>query len=134
MLLQIPVFIAFYQVLGETIELRGAPFIGWITDLSQPDSLFRFSTDIFLIGNSFNLLPLLMMASMVVQQKMTPQSGMAIEQQKMMALMPIFFGFIFYKMPSGLVLYWFTSNILSILQQMYVRSKHTAPPLEPEVE
>ncbi len=134
MLLQIPVFIAFYQVLGETIELRGAPFIGWITDLSQPDSLFRFSTDIFLIGNSFNLLPLLMMASMVIQQKMTPQSGMASEQQKMMALMPIFFGFIFYKMPSGLVLYWFTSNILSILQQMYVRSKHTAPPPEPEVE
>lgn len=124
MLLQIPVFIAFYQVLGETIELRGAPFIGWIQDLSKPDALFVFPSTLPVIGNSFNLLPLLMMASMVIQQKLTPQSGVNPEQQKIFALMPIIFGFIFYKMPSGLVLYWFLSNILSILQQLYVRSRH----------
>lgn len=124
MLCQIPVFIAFYQVLGETIELRGAPFIGWITDLSQPDRLVTFAHSFPIIGDSFNLLPLLMMASMVIQQKMTPQSGVSAEQQKIFQFMPVIFGFIFYKMPSGLVLYWFLSNVLSILQQIYVRSRH----------
>lgn len=121
MLLQIPIFIAFYQVLNETIELRGAPFIGWITDLSEPDRLAVFGFSLPLIGNSFNLLPLLMIASMVLQQRLTPQTGTTPEQQKIFNFMPLIFGFIFYKMPSGLVLYWFLNNMLSIFQQVFVK-------------
>ena len=121
MLLQIPVFIAFYQVLNEAVELRGAPFIGWITDLSEPDHLFMLKASFPLIGNSFNLLPLLMTVSMVVQQRMTPQSGVTPEQQKMFAFMPLIFCFVFYNMPSGLVLYWLLNNVLSIVQQGLVK-------------
>lgn len=121
MLLQIPVFIAFYQVLNEAIELRGAPFIGWITDLSEPDALFRFGFSLPVIGDSFNLLPILMIGSMVWQQKLTPQAAGPPEQQKIMQFMPLIFGFIFYPMPSGLVLYWFLNNVLSIVQQVFVR-------------
>lgn len=121
MLLQIPIFIAFYQVLSEAIELRGAPFVGWIQNLAEPDRLFMLPFSLPLLGDSFNLLPLFMIASMVVQQKMTPQSGVTPEQQKIFAFMPLIFGFIFYKMPSGLVLYWFLNNVLSIIQQGFVQ-------------
>lgn len=121
MLLQIPIFIAFYQVLNEAIELKGAPFIGWVHDLSEPDRLFMLPFSLPVLGDSFNLLPLFMIASMVIQQKMTPQSGATAEQQKIFAFMPLIFGFIFYRMPSGLVLYWFLNNVLSIVQQMFVQ-------------
>ncbi len=121
MVLQIPIFIAFYQVLNEAIELKGAPFIGWIHNLAEPDRLFMFPFSLPVVGDSFNLLPLFMIASMVVQQKMTPQSGVSPEQQKVFAFMPLVFGFIFYNMPSGLVLYWFLNNVLSIIQQGFVK-------------
>ncbi|MBI3312773.1 MAG: membrane protein insertase YidC [Candidatus Omnitrophica bacterium] len=121
MVFQIPVFIAFYQVLNEAIELKGAPFIFWIHDLSEPDRLFQFSFNIPFLGDAFNLLPLLMIGSMVWQQKLTPQSGATPEQTKMFAFMPVIFGFIFYKMPSGLVLYWFLNNMLSIIHQTFVK-------------
>ncbi len=121
MLLQIPIFIAFYQVLSDMIELRGAPFVFWMRDLAAPDRLWTFSFSIPFIGNAFNLLPLLMLASMVWQQKLTPMAGSTPEQTKMMQFMPIMFGFLFYKMPSGLVLYWFISNVLSIIHQVFVK-------------
>ncbi len=121
MLLQIPIFFAFYRVLSEAIELHGAPFIGWITDLSAPDRLFTFPFDIPLIGDGLNVLPILMLLSMFWQQKLTPQAGATPEQTKIMAFMPLIFGFIFYKMPSGLVLYWFVSNVLSIIHQVFVK-------------
>lgn len=121
MVIQIPVFIAFYQVLSETIELKGAPFMFWINDLSEPDRLFTFPFSIPFLGDSFHLLPILMLISMIWQQKLTPQAGGTPEQAKMMAFMPIIFGFIFYKMPSGLVLYWFVNNMLSIIHQVFVK-------------
>ncbi len=121
MLLQIPIFIAFYQVLSDAVEIKGAPFIGWISDLSEPDRLFLFPASFPLIGNSFNLLPLLMLGSMYWQQKLTPQAGATPEQTKIMNFMPLIFGFVFYSMPSGLVLYWFVNNVLSIIHQIFVK-------------
>lgn len=122
MLLQIPVFIAFYQVLAETAELRGEPFIFWIRDLSAQDRAFTLPFVIPFLGDAVNILPLLMLGSMVWQQKLTPASGPP-EQQKMMMIMPVVFGFIFYSLPSGLVLYWFVNNMLSIFHQLFVKGK-----------
>jgi YidC/Oxa1 family membrane protein insertase len=121
MVAQIPIFIAFYQVLNETIELKGASFVLWIHDLSLPDKLFQFPFDIPFVGNAFNLLPLLMIGSMVWQQKLTPQMNSSPEQAKMMQFMPVMFGFFFYQMPSGLVLYWFVNNMLTIFHQLVIK-------------
>ncbi len=121
MLLQIPIFIAFYQVLSETIELKGAPFIFWIHDLAEPDKLFSFPANLPLLGDSFHLLPFLMIGSMFWQQKLTPQASTSPEQAQMMQFMPVIFGFLFYKMPSGLVLYWFVNNLLTILHQIFIK-------------
>ncbi len=104
MFLQIPVFIALFNVLQKAIELRGAPFVLWITDLSVKDP--------------FYVLPIVMGATMVLQQKMTP-SAMDPKQAKMMMLMPIVFTFMFLSFSSGLVLYWLVNNILGIAQQFY---------------
>ena len=116
MFVQIPVFIALFTVLRNAIELRYAGFL-WIADLSTAENLFAGS--IPFIG-SLNILPLLMSVSMIWQQKMTPQAATTpeqIQQQKMMMfMMPIMMLFFFYKMPSGLVLYWTTSNLLMIAQ------------------
>ena len=121
MLVQIPIFIAFYQVLNETIELKGAPFFGWIRDLSEPDRLIAFPFTLPFIGDSFNVLPLFMLASMYWQQKLSPQTAATPEQTKMFAFMPLIFGVLFYSMPSGLVLYWFVNNVLSIIHQVFVK-------------
>ena len=116
MFVQIPVFIALFTVLRNAIELRYAGFL-WIADLSTAENLF--AGQIPFIG-SLNILPLLMSASMIWQQKLTPQAATTpeqIQQQKMMMfMMPIMMLFFFYKMPSGLVLYWTTSNLLMIAQ------------------
>ncbi|MDF7805835.1 membrane protein insertase YidC [Pontiellaceae bacterium B12219] len=117
MVVQIPVFIALFTVLRNAIELRYSSFL-WIADLSQPENLFAGS--IPLIG-SLNILPLLMSASMIWQQKLsTPATAATPEQQQqqkmMMFMMPIMMLFFFYSMPSGLVLYWTTSNLLMIGQ------------------
>jgi YidC/Oxa1 family membrane protein insertase len=122
MVMQIPIFISFYQVLAEAIELKGAPFIYWVQDLAEPDRLFRLPVEIPFLGDSFNLLPLLMLGSMIYQQKLSPQMGSTPEQAKMMAwMMPIMFGAMFYKMPCGLVLYWFINNLLSIIHQVVIK-------------
>ncbi|OGW85641.1 MAG: hypothetical protein A3C35_02075 [Omnitrophica bacterium RIFCSPHIGHO2_02_FULL_46_11] len=123
MVLQIPIFIAFYQVLAQTAELKGAPFIFWIKDLSEPDAAWLLPFALPFLGANVNILPLLMLGSMVWQQRLTPQTGGTKEQQQMMMFMPIIFGFIFYNLPSGLVLYWFVNNMLSIFHQLFVKGK-----------
>jgi YidC/Oxa1 family membrane protein insertase len=127
LLLQMPVFIALYNVLSNTIELRGAPFVGWINDLSVPDTLFRWGTSVPLIGNEFHLLPILMGGAMVYQSKLggSPTGeGVPATQTKMMSyLMPVIFTIFFYGMPSGLVLYWLVNNVLSIVQQYFVQKE-----------
>ena len=104
MLLTFPVLLAFYSLLSEAIELRGAPFVWWIKDLAAADPYYVF--------------PILMGASQVLQQRMMPTTGVDPVQQKMMLFMPIIFTFLFLTSPAGLAIYWFASNVLVILQQV----------------
>ncbi|WP_440616139.1 membrane protein insertase YidC [Cysteiniphilum sp. 6C5] len=110
-LIQIPVFIALYWVLLESVQLRQAPFIFWIHDLASKDPYF--------------ILPILMGISMFVQQKISPTSADPT-QAKIMMLMPVIFTVFFASFPSGLVLYWLTNNVISIAQQWYITKKYTA--------
>ena len=127
LLFQMPVFFALFNVLRNTIELRGAPFALWISDLSSPDVLFEFGFSIPFIGNEFHLLPILMGGAMVLQTKMgaspTGEAAPAAQTKMMTTMMPIMFTFFFYGMPSGLVLYWIVNNILTIVQQYYVHKE-----------
>jgi YidC/Oxa1 family membrane protein insertase len=102
---QIPIFIALYWVLLGSVELRQAPFFGWVTDLSVPDPWF--------------ILPLLMGGTMIIQMRLSPEPPDPI-QAKVMKVMPIVFSIFFFFFPAGLVLYWLVNNILSIAQQWYV--------------
>jgi len=121
MILQIPVFIALYEVLYVALELRHAPFMFWIKDLSAPDTLLVLPAALPMLGGSaFGPLPLLMGASMFIQQKMTPPA-MDPAQAKMMMFMPIIFTFMFLNFPTGLVLYWLVNNILQVGQQYYIQ-------------
>ncbi len=124
MIIQIPVFFALYRLLDYAIELRHAPFILWIQDLSAPDRLFRFPFSIPLMEPPYGIpvLTILMGASMFITQKMTPTPGDPT-QAKIMLLMPIIFTFIFINFPAGLVLYWLVQNVLSIGQQYYVNKR-----------
>jgi YidC/Oxa1 family membrane protein insertase len=128
LLLQMPIFIALYQALTKSIDLRGASFL-WIKDLSMPDAVAIPAT-LPLIGNHINILPLVMVVLMVFQQKVsTKVMGSAVteeqkQQQKMMLIMmPIMFGFIFYNMPSGMVLYWVVNTLLTIVEQSAILKK-----------
>ncbi len=103
LLLQMPILIAFYNLLAHAIELRHAPFALWIQDLSAKDPWY--------------VTPILMTATMWLQQQMTPATGDATTR-RMMAFLPLVFGFMFKDMPSGLVLYWLVQNVLSIAQQL----------------
>ena len=119
MLLQMPLLFALFIVFRSTIELRGAPFMLWIDDLSQPDALIPLPFTLPLYGNQISLLPLLMGVSMFVQQKMS--ATQANPQQKMMTqFMSVFFVVLFNKFPSGLNLYYTLFNVLTILQQKYM--------------
>ena len=120
-LLQMPVFFTLYGVLMRAIELRGAQFL-WIKDLASPDAFIVLSSNFPFIGNKINLLPLLMMAVSVVQQKMMTKGQPANDQQKAMAMvMPLVLGVIFYNFPSGLVLYFLTNTIFSFGVQMRLK-------------
>jgi YidC/Oxa1 family membrane protein insertase len=132
MLLQMPVFIALFNVFRYTIELRGAPFVGWINDLSQQDVLFPLPFTLPLIGNAFSLLPILMGAAMFAQSKLgqspTGQTSAAIPPG-FNTMLPIVFTVLFYKMPSGLVIYWIINTVMSVAQQYYIVKSHHAPPV-----
>ena len=125
MILQIPVFFALYRMLYQAIELRHAPFFLWINDLSAPDRLFHFSFSIPFMQPPYGIpvLTVIMGATMLLQQKMSPPPGDPT-QAKMMMLMPIVFTVIFINFSSGLVLYWLINNILSIGQQTYIQKKY----------
>jgi YidC/Oxa1 family membrane protein insertase len=129
MFLQMPIFIALYQTLMRFIDLKGASFL-WIKDLSEPDRLFIFPNSFPVIGNEFNFLPLIMIVTMLLQQKFTSvkqtQSGSTAQQQKMMSLfMAVFFGIIFYHMPSSLVLYWSVNSVIMLIFQVKVVGRPT---------
>ena len=121
MVIQIPVFFALYKALMFSIELRHAPFMLWLKDLSAPDALFGvIPAGLPLVGGfPVGPLPLLMGVTMFIQQKMTP-SNMDPAQAKMMMALPFVFTFMFLNFPSGLVLYWLVNNILTIAQQAYI--------------
>ncbi len=117
MIIQLPFFYAFYRVLNIAIELRHAPWL-WVPDLSSPESL------------PIHLLPIILIATQFLTQKLTPAAGVDPNQQRMMMMMPLFFGFMFYSASSGLVLYWLTGNVVGIAQQLIINRfmPHPAPP------
>ena len=123
MLMQIPVFFALYKVLLQAIELRHAPFMLWITDLSAPDRLF-IGIDLPYLGG-LPVLTLLMGGSMFLQQRMTPAPADPT-QAKIMMFLPVIFTFMFLNFASGLVLYWFVNNLLSVAQQYLINKKAAA--------
>lgn len=116
LLLQIPFFFAFYKVLSVAIELRGAEWL-WIRDLAAFDP--------------FYVLPVVMVVTQFVLQKMTPATTADPAQQKMMMFMPLLFGFLFLKASAGLVLYWLTGNVVSIVQQVFINRMTPAPAAAP---
>ena len=116
MLLQFPVFIGLFYALRSTIQLRQAPFFGWIDDLSVPETLFEIPG----LGLPFRVLPLIMGATMVLQQRITPMQADPAQAKMMMTVMPVMMTLIFYQFPSGLVLYWMVSNVLAISHQLWI--------------
>lgn len=125
LLLQMPIFISLYQGLIRSIELKGANFL-WIKDLSSPDSV-ALPFKLPFLGNEIHVLPLLMVGAMFLQQKIssasTPTTSQEQMQQQRIMLMvfPLFFGFLFYNFPSGLVLYWLTNTVLMVAEQSLIR-------------
>jgi YidC/Oxa1 family membrane protein insertase len=115
MVLQIPVFVGLYNALLNAVELRHAPFIGWIHDLSAPDRLGSIQLP-FVPHPGIPVLTLVMGVSMLVQQWMTPSAGDPAQQRAMM-IMPVVFTFMFINFPAGLTLYWLVNNLLTIGQQ-----------------
>lgn len=129
MLVQIPVFFALYKVLFITLEMRHAPFIWWIKDLSAPDPTNVFTLFGILPWDPpswlhVGVLPLLMGLSMFLQQKLNPQP-VDSSQQKIFLILPILFTYLLSSFPAGLVLYWTWSNILAMIQQAYIMRRHS---------
>ncbi len=122
MLVQIPVFFGFYNMLQYAVELRDQPFLGWVTDLSQPDTVGH------VMGLPINILPILMAVTMVIQMQITPKTGDKM-QQRMFMLMPLVFFFFCYNFASALALYWTTQNIFSI-GQTWLMQKMPEPELK----
>jgi len=125
MILQLPIFLALYQVLMRSVALKGSSFL-WIKDLSKPDCLFTLPQSLPIIGNEINILPLLMAFGMFLQQKISlkTSSGPAAEQQRLMTIiLPVMFGVLFYRMPAGLVLYWFLNSSLMLIYQFRVNQQ-----------
>ena len=117
MVVQLPFLYGFYKVLDVSIELRHAPWILWIKDLSAPDPLY--------------ILPTLMIITTFIMQKMTPMTTADPAQQRMMMIMPLVFGIMFYSFASGLVLYWLTGTVVGIAQQMFINRMIPLPPPVP---
>ncbi len=118
LILQMPFFFALWSALLNSIDMWQAPFIFWIQDLSLPDTVLKIQ------GFNLNILPIIMTATSFLQQKLTsPGGGATGQQQKMMMFMPLIFIFIFWNMPSGLVLYWTLQNVMQILHQVYINKR-----------
>jgi len=124
MLLQMPLLYAMFAIFRSTIELRGAPFIFWITDLSRPDTVALLPFTLPLYGNTVNILPLFMGLTMFIQQKMTVQDP---KQKAMVYVMPFVFTLMFNSFPSGLNLYYSLYNVLSIVQDKLIPYKTRSP-------
>ena len=122
---QIPVFIALYWVLLASVEMRNAPWIGWIKDLSAPDTLFGTIPG---LNMPIGLLPILMAATMILQTRLNPTPPDPM-QAKLMMWMPLIFSVMFFFFPSGLVLYWLVSNLFSIIQQWVITRKIEGKPI-----
>ncbi|MCP5007670.1 MAG: membrane protein insertase YidC, partial [Planctomycetes bacterium] len=122
---QMPVFFALFRTLQLSFEMRQTPFVSWINDLSMPDTLMQLSFSMPFLGDGVNVLPVVMGIASFVQMKLTPKTGgddpQAKMQQKMMQIMPLVFPLILYKFPSGLTLYWTTSTLISICEQIFIR-------------
>jgi YidC/Oxa1 family membrane protein insertase len=136
MLVQMPMFFALFAALQSSVELRNAPFMGWIDNLAGPDVLARLPFSLPVIGNALSVLPFIMGATMVWQAKLTPSMGpqsgpqaAAMRQQAFLMrwIMPIMMTFFFYKMPSGLVIYWIVSTLMGIWQQWHINRKLGPP-------
>ena len=131
LLIQLPILIALFSALRSAFELRQEPFIFWIKDLSLPDSIGTFPAGAaWLAGVSINILPLVMTASMLIQQRMMPKSDdpQAKQQRTIMTFMSVFFLYILYSFPSGLCLYWTCSTIIGIVEAHFVRKHIEALP------
>jgi YidC/Oxa1 family membrane protein insertase len=124
MVLQLPLLYGFYELLLTAIELRHAPWIFCITDLSMPDKCHLF-------GIPLAILPTVMIITMFILQKMTPVATTDPAQQRMMLFMPLVFGAIFYNLASGLVLYYLTANVVGIAQQYFLNRRIPAPQSAP---
>jgi YidC/Oxa1 family membrane protein insertase len=116
MILQLPVFIGLFYALRGSIQLRQAPFVGWIDDLSAPETLFVIPG----LELPVRVLPLIMGATMVLQQRLTPMQMDPAQARMMMTVMPVVMTVVFYQFASGLVLYWMVSNVLAIAHQLWV--------------
>jgi len=128
LLLQMPVLFAMFQMIRTAVELRKAPFVLWIKDLSEADAMLDFGVEIPFIGHSLNILPLFLIFAFVLQNKVSKVGTSAASardpQQKFMGhFMTIFFGILFYNMPSGLNLYFAVSTILRAVQQYFVQKR-----------
>jgi len=129
MLLQMPLLLALFQVFRTTIELRAEPFVWWIRDLSAPDTIIHLPFTIPIYGNQISVLPILMVVSMFIQQRMMAPGAQQPQQKTMQYFMTGFFFLMFNSFPSGLNLYYTLFNILTILQQKLVPSTaQTKPP------
>ena len=132
-LLQMPLLFALFTVFRSSIELRGAPFMLWISDLSRPDAVFDLGINIPLYGSQVAILPLLMGITMFIQMKLTPTPQSGGQQKFMMYFMNGFFILIFNQFPSGLVLYYTLFNVLTILQQKYLTPSSTLGGLDKKI-
>jgi YidC/Oxa1 family membrane protein insertase len=135
MLLQIPIFFGFYSVLENAAELRGQPFMGWVHDLSIPDTIYTLNLPFALpfVGHHFDInpLPIIMGVTMILQMKLTPQPQTVDKTQKIMfTIMPFFFLFICYNFAAALSLYWSTQNVFSIFQSWIMKLYMPEPKLE----
>jgi YidC/Oxa1 family membrane protein insertase len=125
MIIQIPIFFAMYNLFNNHFDLRGARFIpGWIPDLSLPESIFNFAPiQIPILGwSDIRLLPFIYVGSQLLSGKITqtPDQQSNTQMKMMLYAMPIVFFFILYDVPSGLLLYWIMTNLLSMLQQLFI--------------
>jgi YidC/Oxa1 family membrane protein insertase len=120
--IQIPVFIALYSVLLATVEMRGAPWILWIHDLSAPDTSLGH-----IFSMPIGILPIVMLLTTLLQTSLNPAPPDPM-QAKMMWIMPLAFSVMFFFFPAGLVMYWITNNVLSIAQQWVINTRMGVPP------